>query len=295
MQVSAKVPHSFYRFLQNRSFDLFRLFEISPVEMELIKNPSGWLEARRVEQLLARLFQEYSPHFVEEDFIVCVGHSCFELKAWGELDSVLKMRGNQSVFSNLPVFLSYFLTGGFSIRELQEESGLLSFKSNLSSENHPFITEYLRAVMESLPLYTGRHKARAKWIRNYVQIQWSEGNPQGLLFKAPSSFNFKPELIRDFRLFLEKVEKELYQNQNRIKEKDRQIKKLKDQFLLQGMPPPGESLSCLKEIQEAVDQIQNQLHHFKKTNSLSEEALSSLYEHTTQARGRVQDLKKLLE
>ena len=193
---------------------------------------------------------------MDEDFIVCVGHSCFELGAWGELDSVLKMRGNEPVFSNLPVFLSYFISAGFSMREFREDTGFLSFKSNLSSEEFPFITEYLRSVMESLPLYTSRQRAEAKWIRDYVQIQWDR-DQQKTLFPISTELHLKPELLSDLRYFLEKVEKELYTQRRLIKDKDHQIQKLKDQLLLQGIPSPGTIQSRVAQIEKSLEGLKD--------------------------------------
>jgi len=255
MKISGKVPHSFYCFLQTRGFDLSRFLELTPLEMEVIKDPSSWVAISKVESLLKNLFSEYSSHFVDEDFIVCVGHSCFELGAWGELDSVLKMRGTQPVFSNLPVFLSYFISEGFSIREFREESGFLNFKSNLSSEDFPFVTEYMRSVMETLPVYTNRQRAEAKWIREYVQIQW-DSEQQTSLFPASTEFNLKPELLSDLRYFLEKVEKELYEQHRLLRDKDHQIQKLKDQLLLQGIP-------SLENIYDRIIQIEQSLEELK--------------------------------
>ena len=256
MQVSGKITHSFYCFLRTRGFDVSRFFELTSIEMEAIKNPSGWVHISKVESLLKKLFYEYSSHFVDEDFIVCVGHSCFELRAWGELDSVLKMRGNEPVFSNLPVFLSYFISEGFSIREFREKNGFLSFKSNLSSEDFPFVTEYLRSIMESLPLYTSRQKAEAKWIRNYVQVQW-EADQQAFLFPTSREFNLKPELFSDLKDFLEKIEKELYNQRRLIQEKDRQIQKLKDQFLLQGMSSSDTVQNSVTHVEKSLEDLKD--------------------------------------
>ena len=49
MQVSGKITHSFYCFLQARGFDISRFFELTSVEIEALKNPSGWVEISKVE------------------------------------------------------------------------------------------------------------------------------------------------------------------------------------------------------------------------------------------------------
>ena len=261
MRVSGKITHSFYCFLRQRGFDVSRFFELTAIEMEFLKDPSSWLNISKVELLLKALTQEYAVHFVDKDFISCVGGACFEMSAWGELDSVLKMKKTQPLFSNLPVFLSYFISDGFSLMDVKKEPGFLSYKSSLSSEEYPLISEYMRSVMESLPLYANQPKAEVKWIRNYIQIQWEEAEKeqQSSFFSAEWGVNLKPEILSDFRKFLEKVEKELYNNRALIAEKNREIAGLKDQLLLQGMTLPEETTVRVQQIERDISEIQKLL------------------------------------
>ncbi len=233
MRVSGKITHSFYCFLRARGFDVSRFFELTSMEMEFLKDNSRWLPANQVESLLKRLCKEYAGYFVDQDFVVCVGHACFDLNSWGELDSVLKMKNTQPVFSHLPVLMSYFLEG-FNWVVVENKPGFLSCRCNVSSEDYPLITEYLRAVVEVLPLYTREQTASVKWIRHYMEIRW-EATSQTSLFKSDDHLHFKPELLRDFRHFLEKLEKEMYLQKERIKAQDREIAQLKDQLLSQNI------------------------------------------------------------
>ncbi len=257
MRVSGKITHSFYCFLRARDFDISRLYELTTLEMEFLKDPSQWMSLTQVEALLKKLDQEYSAHFVDQDFLISVGHSCFELNAWGELDSVLKMRKSDSVFSSLPVFMSYFISEGFSIVNERNEKGFLGFKCNLSSEEYPFVTEYLRAVLEALPVYSDRARAEVKWIRHYIQVRWNEKNLQTSLFPGSSGVNIKPELLSDLRHFLEKIEKELYYQRKRIEEKDAQIRNLKDQLLLQGGALPEDKALLLQQVQQGLLELKS--------------------------------------
>ncbi len=252
MRVSGKITHSFYCFLRARGFDVSRLFELTSLEMEFLKDPSQWMDLSQVESFLNKLVHEYSAHFVDQDFLISVGHSCFELGAWGELDSVLKMRRAEPepIFSYLPVFLSYFISDGFSLLNDRSEPGFFSFKCNLSSEEYPFVTEYLRAVLESLPLYANKPRAEVKWIRDYIQINWEDETIQTSLFASPSEINIKPELLRDFRQFLEKVEKELYHQRQEIGKRDKQIRNLKDHLLMQGITLPEDMSLFIQQIEQ---------------------------------------------
>ena len=235
MRVSGKITHSFYCFLRARGFDVSRFFQLTALEMEFLKDSSRWLPAGKVESLLKRLSQEYAGYFVDQDFIMCVGRACFDLGAWGELDSVLKMRTAQPVFSRLPVFMSYFVEG-FTLVQLKEEPGLLSARCNVSSKDYPFITEYLRSVIESLPLYTGENRAAAKWVRHNMEIRW-EISRQTALFPPEGEMHFKPELLRDFRRFLDNLEKEMILQKETIKKQNQEITRLKNQLILKGVDP----------------------------------------------------------
>ena len=259
MRVSGKITHSFYCFLQARGFDVSRLFELTSLEMEFLKDPSQWMSLAQVESLLNKLNHEYSMHFVDQDFLTGVGHACFELSAWGELDSVLKMRQSEPLFSHLPVFLSYFVSDGFSITSERNEPGFLSFKSNLSAEEYPCVTEYLRAVMETLPLYAGKPRAEVKWIRDYIQLRWEDPAVQTSLFATPSEVNIKPELLTDLRQFLEKVEKELYHQRQVVADKNQEIRKLKDQLLLQGVALPQDISLLLNGMERALFELKGAL------------------------------------
>ena len=272
MRVSGKITHSFYLFLHRRGFDISRLFELTSLEMEFLKDPDQWMDIFQVEAFLKQLEHEYSPHFVDQDFLSSVGHSCPELGAWGELDSVLKMKKTEPVFShfsNLPVFLSYFISDGFSLVNDRNETGFLSFKCNLSSDDCPCVTEYIRSALEALPVYADKPRAEVKWIRNYIQIKWEDENSQTSLFPTSSEINIKPELLTDLRQFLEKVEKEAYYQRQQIREKDKQIRNLKDQLLMQGITLPDNISSLVQDMENTLLEMKKSLLSKKQTQQLS--------------------------
>lgn len=259
MRLSGKVTHSFYCFLRIRGFDVSRLFEMTSLEMEFLKDPSQWMSLNQVESLLQKLNNEYSVHFVDQDFITTVGHSCFDLNAWGELDSVLKMKKAEPIFSHLDVFLSYFISDGFYLDREIIRPGFFGFKCNLSSEDYPFVTEYIRSILEVLPTYAGKVRAEAKWIRDYIQVKWEDESTQASLFPSPSELNIKPELLSDLRYFLEKIEKELYLKQKQILEKDKQIRNLQDQLLMQGMALPEDITTLFQKMEQELLEIKGLL------------------------------------
>ncbi len=259
MLVSVKIIHSFYCFLKTRELDVSGFSELTALEMEFVRDSSKWLKISEMEYLLKNIFQEYAQHFVDEDFIVCVGHACPELGSWGELDSVLRI-SSEPLFENLPVFFSYFLSSNFSIRDMRKKPGFVSFKSNLSSEQYPLVTEYLRSILEALPLYVAQQRAEVKWIRDYSQIQWNEDSyHQASLFASHSERNLNPKLLSDFKRFFKKAEKELYSQKELLKQKDKEIWKLKDQLLLHSNPLPDELQGTLSEMEQNLLQMKSSL------------------------------------
>ena len=282
MRVSGKITHSFYCFLQAREFDISRLYALTDLEMEFLKDPTQWLPIEPVESFLKSLKNEYNKHFLDKNFLTTVGHSCFELGAWGDLDSVLKMQSNRPVFSNLPVFLSYFVSDGFFLIPDRNEPQFLSFKCSLSSEAFPFVTEYLRSTLETLPVYTGKNHAEVKWIRNYVQIEWEEKSSQASLFSEPLNTNIKPEILSDLKHFLEKVEKELYSQRQNMEEKDKQIRNLKDQLLLQGLPLSEDMAILLKKIQQDLLSLKESVVGNEVSGEVFNRKIESLLENLSQ-------------
>ena len=281
MRVSGKVTHSFYCFLRARGFDVSRLYELTDMEMEFLKDPSQWLPLDQVESFLKKLKNEYASQFRDKNFFACVGHSCFELGAWGDLDSILKMKDAQPAFSDLPVFLSYFISDGFSLTHERKEQGFLSFKSNLSSEDFPFVVEYLQFALEALPVYTGKNQAEVRWIRNYIQIKWEDQDTQVPLFSEPLNINIKPEILRDLKHFLEKVEKELYYQRQKMVEKDREIRNLKDQMIMQGLPLSEDMLALLKNMEKNLQELKDSLRAENAEEKLSQK-IDSLLEGMAQ-------------
>ena len=292
MQVSGKITHSFYCFLQVREFDMSRLYALTDLEMEFLKDPSQWLPIDLVESFLKKIEREYAGHFAEKDFLSRVGRSCFELSAWGDLDSVLKIKSDQPVFSNLPVFLSYFISDGFSLVKEREDPPILSFKGNLSSEDFPFVTEYLRSALSALPIYTGKNRAEVKWIRNYIQIEWEDTDRQASLFSESLNINIKPEILKDLRHFLERVEKELYHQRQKIREKDKEIRNLQDQLLWHGQPPlesQAESLVIyiLKDMEQNLLALKSSAVFANKGKPLETTKIKALLKNLSQLKAKL--------
>ncbi|MEO0336486.1 MAG: hypothetical protein AAF202_08830, partial [Pseudomonadota bacterium] len=59
MYFSGKVPNSVFSYLSRKSADLERLYEVTELPVELIKDPTCWLDAKLVETFLQQVEAEF--------------------------------------------------------------------------------------------------------------------------------------------------------------------------------------------------------------------------------------------
>src|SRR5947209_4908899 len=90
MLFSGKITNSFLVFLDRAGIDSERLYEVTSLPTEFLRDPSCWIAAPDVEQFLSAADKEFGSSF-SESLPALVGHQCNELRAWGVLDSVIRM------------------------------------------------------------------------------------------------------------------------------------------------------------------------------------------------------------
>ena len=227
MYFSGKITNSFITFLNRKDFGLERLVEWSDLPIEFLQDPSCWLNAAQVEQFLQVLEKEYADKFPQEPFISLVGHNCNDLRAWGVLDSVLRMMQKpQDIFSQPQRFLSYFVSPAPPIGNLEKENESIAFDLPISNSEFPLVTEYLRAAFEALPLYVGKNMATARWKQTKVKIAWSDAQ-EALLPEEDLNVNVNPGLVQNLVHSLEAAQMELEQYKKKVFDQEKQIQALK--------------------------------------------------------------------
>ena len=171
MYFSGKITNSFFVFLNRFSeFDDARLFGMTELETDFIKDPNSWMRARYVEDFLRNIRSVYQAQFIDKDLIITVGHSFHELNSWGGLDKFLKMfSSSRDIYKKLDVIFSYFLSD-FQIRESRETEDILSFKTNFPSGRYPAAADYLKAVLEKFPVFLGEDMTEAFWEGRELKI-----------------------------------------------------------------------------------------------------------------------------
>jgi hypothetical protein len=204
---SGKISNSFIQYLGRHGVDTERLFDLTDLPTEFLQDPSCWLQAADMENLLSIIETEFAAKIHDVNIMATVGHACFDLKAWGVLDGVLRMMQKPSdIYSQPQRFISYFVSPAPPIGNLSREQESISFDLPISNSEFPLVTEYLRAALEALPLYVGKNMAMARWRQTKLTVSWSEAQAS---LMTDSEFVVKPQLIQELVASLERAQREL--------------------------------------------------------------------------------------
>ncbi|MES2965534.1 MAG: hypothetical protein V4760_16760 [Bdellovibrionota bacterium] len=190
-----------------------------------MRDPASWLEADKMEQLLAQIETIYArPGSEDAPLITSTGHDSKDLRAWGVLDSVLRMvQTPKDLFAQPERFLSYFVSPAPPVGDIERASDSVRFVLPISAQQYPRVTNFLRAALEALPSYIGKPMANVVWDDSIVTISWSES--QASLFgEVPTNdLSLNPELVRSIVADLEKSQKELEDTKKRLLEAERSL------------------------------------------------------------------------
>lgn len=226
MLFSCKITHSVLTHLDRRGEDLTPVYESFDWPSEFLHDPSSWLEADKMESLLDALEKQFglSPH-IERSLVADVGHKSKDLRAWGVLDSVLKMVPSPKDFFAQPErFLSYFISPAPPIGETKRATDSVSFVLPISEDEFPLVTQYLCAVLEALPTYISKPQASVEWRDSRVTIKWTDSQEElGFSEAEKAELSLNPELVTSILHNLETSQKELLETKQRLQEREAEL------------------------------------------------------------------------
>lgn len=236
--LSCKLTHAALKFLERRGEDLEPLYERFDWPLHYLRDSSSWLEADRLEYVLATLEELYGPRIFGEtghSFFEVVGHASPQLRAWGALDSVLRIvPGVRELYHQPDRFLASFISPQPVIRGLRHSHSdgvdRTEFRIDFSDDRMPHTACYLRAAFESLPEYIGKARSHVSWSNGSVLIECSERQVPFVPMATMSSHevpSLSPELLRTILVDLANAQRELEATRRALTDRESEIQKLK--------------------------------------------------------------------
>ena len=208
MLFSGKITNSFLVFLDRHGVDSEKIFELTDLPTEFLREPSCWIPAQDVEKFIAGIDREFGATF-QEALPTLVGHQCHQLRSWGVLDSVIKMMQKpQDLFLQPHRFLSYFVSPAPPVANVKRFPESITFDLPISNQEFPCVSEFIRSALEVLPCYLGRNQAQADWRQTTIEISWSESQSD-LLKEEDLGPNYKPELVQNLMQALEESQRQI--------------------------------------------------------------------------------------
>ncbi|MEN0058270.1 MAG: hypothetical protein AAGB31_05510, partial [Bdellovibrio sp.] len=207
MHFSCKISNAVLSILEEQGEDLSPLYEQSYLTMELLRDPSYWISAPDMEAFLEGILR--LPLKREENVLQRAGHEGPSLRAWGVLDSVLRMMPRpQEIFNQPEHFLSYFISPKPPIENLRKDEVSISFDLPLPAEQYPLVTTYLRAAFEALPVYVGQPPAHCEWQGISLKLSWSSQQSSIFTAQEDGGHQVSPELFQSLIEDLQSTQRE---------------------------------------------------------------------------------------
>tara|TARA_Y100001935_G_C17260456_1_gene486085 strand:- start:461 stop:1414 length:954 start_codon:yes stop_codon:yes gene_type:complete len=195
-------------FLDRSGFDGDRMQDLTSLPQEYLRDPTGWVEATAVEELFELVERELGSALTDA-LATEVGHSCPDLRAWGVLDSVIRMMPrSQDLFLQPERFISYFVSPAPPLADIVRKHNEVEFSIPISNQEYPHTSEFLRSALEALPKYLGKDEATVVWVQNKVSIKWEEGQ-KSFFQDTEQPLNYKPELVQGLMEALEQSQKQI--------------------------------------------------------------------------------------
>lgn len=243
--LSCKLTHAALKFLERRGEDLEPLYERFDWPLHYLRDSSSWLEADRLEYVLATLEELYGPRILSETghtFFEVVGHASPQLRAWGALDSVLRIvPGIRELYQQPDRFLASFISPQPAIRGLKHANSdgveRTEFRIDFSDDRMPHAARYLRAAFEALPEFIGKSRSHVTWSNGHVLIEWSERQVPFVPMSAMAPHevpSLSPELLRTILVDLANAQRELESTRRALTDRETELQKFKSPTLSPG-------------------------------------------------------------
>lgn len=222
MHFSCKISNAVLSALDEMGVDTLPIVESVSIPEEFLRDPSYWIQSKELELFLSRA-QSVAPQDIESSLFEHVGHKTPRLRAWGVLDSVLRMMPTpQEILSQPERFLAYFVSPAPPVDGVKVSASGLEFDLPISADQYPLTTSYLKAALEALPVYVGKPMATCKWEGIHLSMDW--GAEQNSIFQEDPGHQLSPDLMRTVMSSLEQHQKDLEEKNRELQAKNEQLK-----------------------------------------------------------------------
>lgn len=205
MHFSCKISNAVLNILEEQGEDLALLYEQTHLPVELLRDPSYWISAPDMETFLDLAMR--LPLKRDGNLLIRAGQEGPTHRAWGVLDSVLRMMPRpQEIFNQPEQFLSYFISPKPPIENLRRDDVSISFDLPLPAEQYPLVTTYLKAAFESLPVYVDQPPAICEWIGITIKLNWA--TQQESIFSENVGHQVSPALFQSLIEDLQRTQRE---------------------------------------------------------------------------------------
>lgn len=194
--------------------------ELTELPPEFLRDPTSWLPAKQVESFLAAVDSRFHYLSPNHNLMDHIGHQSRDLKAWGVLDSVLRIiEKPQDIYLQPDRFISYFVAPSPPIANLKRSTESVAFDLPISYEEYPFTNLFLRAALESLPLFIGLEMAEVSWVQTRIVVNWALSQQK---MELGDVRKMAPEFMNSIIATLERTEKAL-------EERTRELERIKQE------------------------------------------------------------------
>jgi predicted HTH domain antitoxin len=190
---------------------------------EFMRDPAYWVNAQQLESWLQLFVEAFQP-LECSDLLEEIGTQIPELRAWGVLDSVLKMMPRPQEIMNQPErFLSYFISPAPPVANLRREMYRVAFDLPISTEQFPLTTTLLKAAFSVLPCYVGQVPAKCDWSDIHFSLSWSQEMGSLLPPEEQNGHRISPELMQSIIEQLEQNQRDLEKRNEELVRKNEEL------------------------------------------------------------------------
>jgi len=180
MDISAKITHSVCLYLESLGYMAGDYLELAGITPEKSFDPDSWVDSEKVENFLSVVQNE-----VPNINIKSIALMEPDLRGWGVLDQVLNIiKSSSEIYISPQNYLSYFVKPLNNFLWVEKTNENTVFKTSLSSEEYPLVTDYLSGALEVVTQFveTEKESSIVFWNENLVSIEW--GDPEDIETKS---------------------------------------------------------------------------------------------------------------